>query len=48
MQGVAYNGAMPPQGALSDYDIAAVATYERHSWGNNDGIVLPDDVKAVR
>jgi mono/diheme cytochrome c family protein len=46
--GTTYNGAMPPQGALSDYDIAAVATYERHSWGNNDGIVLPADVKAVR
>jgi len=43
-----YNGAMPPQGSLSDYDIASVATFVRHSWGNNDGIVLPDDVKAVR
>ena len=46
--GTTWNGAMPPQGTLSDYDIAAVATYERHSWGNNDGIVTPDDVKAVR
>lgn len=48
VQGVAYNGAMPAQGQLSDYDIAAVATYERLSWGNNDGIVLPEDVAAVR
>ena len=46
--GTKYNSAMPPQGHLSDYDIAAVATYVRHSWGNNDGIVTPDDVKAVR
>lgn len=47
--GVAYNGAMPPQGGqLSDYDVAAVATYERHAWGNNDGIVTPDVVAAVR
>jgi len=46
--GTTYNSAMPPQGTLSDYDIAAVATYERHSWGNNDGIVLPADVAAVR
>ncbi len=46
--GATYNSAMPPQGTLSDYDIAAVATYERHSWGNNDGIVLPADVAAVR
>jgi mono/diheme cytochrome c family protein len=48
VNGVTYNGAMPPQGSLSDYDIAAVATYERFSWGNSDGIVMPDDVKAVR
>lgn len=49
VKGVTYNGAMPPQGAmLSDYEIAAVATFERNSWGNNDGVVLPADVKAVR
>jgi mono/diheme cytochrome c family protein len=48
VQGVTYNGAMPPQGALSDYEIAAVATYVRSSWGNNDGIVLPAVVKSVR
>ena len=49
VQGVAYNGSMPPQGGqLSDYDIAAVATYERHAWGNNDGIVTPDVVASVR
>lgn len=48
VQGATYNGVMPPQGALSDYDIASVATYERNSWGNNDGIVMPADVKAAR
>ncbi len=47
--GKAYNGAMPPQGGqLSDYDIAAVATYERTSWGNADGAVTPDVVASVR
>lgn len=47
--GKTYNGAMPPQGGtLSDYDIAAVATFERSSWGNNDGIVTPDVVASVR
>ena len=47
--GVAYNSSMPPQGAaLSDYDIAAVATFERTSWGNADGAVLPEQVAAVR
>lgn len=48
VQGQKYNAAMPPQGAHSDYDLAAVMTYVRHSWGNDDGIVLPSDVAAVR
>jgi len=48
--GTTYNGSMPPGGGatLSDYDVAAVATYVRHSWGNDDGIVVPEDVAAVR
>jgi mono/diheme cytochrome c family protein len=49
VQGKEYNGIMPPQGEmLSDYDVAAVATYERHAWGNNDGVVLPSDAQAAR
>ncbi len=48
VQGVDYNGAMPSQAALSDYDLACALTFERNSWGNADGIVLPEDVKAVR
>lgn len=48
VNGVAYNSAMPAQGSLTDYDVAAVATYERNSWGNADGVVLPEDVKAIR
>lgn len=42
-------GAMPPFAAiLNDAEIAAVANHERTSWGNNGGIVEPDDVAAVR
>lgn len=48
VQGVTYNGAMPAQGYLTDYELAAAMTYVRHSWGNNDGIVLPSDVAAAR
>ena len=48
VQGKTYNGAMPPQGSLSNEDIAAVATYVRNSWGNNDGIVTPADVASAR
>lgn len=47
--GETYNGAMPAQGALlSDYEIAAVTTYVRTSFGNDDGMVTPDQVKAAR
>jgi nitrite reductase (NO-forming) len=49
VQGQEYNGVMAEHGSkLTDYDIAAVATYERNSWGNADGIVVPADVAAVR
>jgi mono/diheme cytochrome c family protein len=49
VQGTEWNLTMPPQGGLlTDYDIAAVATFERLSWGNNDGVVMPEDVAAVR
>lgn len=49
VNGVEYSGAMPAQGGnLSDLEIAAVATYERNSWGNDLGVVLPEDVKAQR
>jgi mono/diheme cytochrome c family protein len=52
VNGVTYGqAAMPPQGALSDFDIAAIATYERNAWGNegkNLGMVLPEDVAALR
>jgi cytochrome c oxidase subunit 2 len=40
--------AMPPFAQLSDADIAAVATYERNSWGNKAGDVQPAQVAALR
>ena len=34
---------------LSEVDIAAVVTYERHAWGNNTGdMVTPSDVLALK
>lgn len=41
-------GAMPPFKQLSDADIAAVATYERSSWGNKGSVVQAKDVAAAR
>jgi mono/diheme cytochrome c family protein len=47
--GQQYNGAMPGQGnVLSTYAIAAVGTYVRNSFGNNDGMVTEEDVLAAR
>lgn len=46
--GVMYTGAMTPFGGLSDNQIASVATYERNSWGNDAGVVLPTLVAEVR
>jgi len=45
--GQKYDGVMPPQ-VLTDYEIAAVATFVRNSFGNSDGDVAPADVAAVR
>ena len=40
---------MPPfANALSDEDIAAVATYVRNAWGNQAAAVRPQDVNRWR
>ena len=48
VNGAPYNGNMAAFGGLSDYNIAAIATYERNSWGNALGLVLPEDVQGAR
>lgn len=48
VKGVQYDGSMPPQGHLSDQEIADIVTYERTSWGNTGGAVTADQVKALR
>ncbi|WP_020650588.1 cytochrome c oxidase subunit II [Solimonas variicoloris] len=39
---------MPPFPQLSDEDVAAVATYQRQSWGNKGGVIQPSQVAALR
>ncbi len=42
-------GVMPSWKALSDVELAAVATYERNSWGNKTGVAIqPSEFKAAR
>jgi len=48
VKGQEYNGAMSAFGTLSDYNIAAIATYERNAWGNAHGIVTPEQVASAR
>jgi cytochrome c oxidase subunit 2 len=43
------NGAMPSWAALSDTDLAAVATYTKNNWSNKTGqVVQPSEVLAAR
>ena len=39
---------MPPWGALSDDQLAAVLTYIRGEWKNKASLVTPEQVKAIR
>ncbi len=49
VKGQTWGLAMPAMGAaMSDEDLAAVLTYIRSSWGNKDGPVTADEVKAAR
>jgi cytochrome c oxidase cbb3-type subunit 2 len=42
-------GAMPPfMNQLSDEEIAAIATHERASWGNNASKISPEEVQKIR
>ena len=40
--------AMPSWSALSDVELAAVATYTKNSWGNSAGDVQPAEFRAAR
>jgi mono/diheme cytochrome c family protein len=46
--GTTYNGLMPPWKALSDDEIAAVATYIRSQWGNTASPVSAATVAEQR
>ncbi len=49
VNGVTYNGAMPPwEQFLDDEQVAILLTYLRSSWGNSASPVSSEEVKAVR
>jgi mono/diheme cytochrome c family protein len=48
VRGATFNNVMPPQGHLSDKELAQVLTYVRNAWGNQGTMITPEMVKKVR
>lgn len=48
IDGVEYNGIMPPHTHLTNQQIADVLTYIRQSFSNNSGPVTPEEVAKLR
>ena len=48
VKGDTYNGAMPPWKQLKDDQIAAILTYIRSEWGNNESPITAEQVAKVR
>ncbi len=49
VNGKAYNGAMPAQGAVkTNKDIAQIASYIRNEWGNQASLIYDDQVAELR
>jgi mono/diheme cytochrome c family protein len=48
VKGETYNGAMPPWKQLKDDQIAAILTYIRSEWGNNESPITAEQVAKVR
>lgn len=48
VKGSNFNGIMPPQGAMTDGELAAVLTYVRNSWGNQGTMITKEMVAKVR
>lgn len=48
VKGATYNGAMPPWKQLKDDQIAAILTYIRSEWGNNESPISAEQVAKVR
>jgi nitrite reductase (NO-forming) len=48
VNGIAYNGVMPPMAFLTDDEIAGALSFARASWGNSSPAVKPADVAKAR
>lgn len=48
IDGIDYNGIMPPHNHLTDKQIADVLTYVRQNFGNHSGPITVDQVRKLR
>jgi len=48
VNGVKFNSVMPNLNYLTDQQIADALTYVLNSWGNDGGVIVPDQVATVR
>jgi mono/diheme cytochrome c family protein len=48
VEGVTYNGAMPPWKQLKDEQIASILTYIRNEWGNQASPITAEQVAKIR
>jgi nitrite reductase (NO-forming) len=48
VNGEEYNSVMPPMSQLNDDEVANILTFVLNSWGNEGGVVTPEEVAHVR
>lgn len=48
VNGIEYNGVMPPLASMSDQEVAAVLTFVTNSWGNSAKPFSVEEVAAIR
>ncbi len=48
VNGITYNSVMPPMSQLNDDEIANILTFTLNSWGNDGGMVTPEEVSDIR
>jgi nitrite reductase (NO-forming) / hydroxylamine reductase len=48
VDGITYDGVMPPMSYLSDEEVAAITTFVMNSWDNEGGEISPEQVREQR
>lgn len=48
VNGVDYNGAMPPMAYISDEEVSNIVAYVMLQWSEEESSLMPEDVAALR